>query len=97
MSKLAQQVIDATGVTIPDNIAHRSEPGPLPACRAVYGRLDLDLEDWASVQALKETRDWHQTQAELHRILGISETLTREKFRYHWLRGCSCWPKDLRR
>lgn len=68
--------------------------GPRNLCFPLYGAGDL--EDFAAVEALRETRTWAQVQAAVDAAAGVEKPLPPDKFRYHWRRKCYCWPAELR-
>lgn len=91
MSSLARKL----AATPPSTPVQRVRPGPQPVCR-VYGTGDL--EDWEAIQEFRNrpTESWRTTQRHWDGLLGITQPILNDKFRYHWKRRCSCWPDDLR-
>lgn len=73
----------------------RPQHGPRNQCGPVYGPGDMD--DWRAVDALRHRTSWAKVQEHVDRILGVTDPLPNDFFRYHWRRKCSCWPRDIRR
>lgn len=95
MSQLASKIAKSSGVkpldTIPKPV---TQPGLRPVCYPLYG--PGDLEDLLMVEAVRVGREWHEVQAAVDASAGVINPLPLDKFRRHWRRRCSCWPKDLR-
>ena len=68
--------------------------GPLSECEGVYG--PGNLEDWEAVEALRLRTSWVIAQKYVDETLGITSSIRNDRFRYHWRRKCSCWPRDVR-
>lgn len=90
MSKLT----DALGSIDPATV-ERPQHGPRNVCGPVYG--PGSLEDWRAVEDLRHRSSWTFAQQQVDAALGITDPLPPDKFRYHWLRHCSCWPREHRR
>lgn len=69
--------------------------GPRNACYPLYGAGDMD--DWQAVENLRQQTSWQHAQRVVDELLGITEPIDNAAFRYHWRRGCSCWPRETRR
>lgn len=64
--------------------------GPVGIACLTYA--DCDLDDFQSVKALKDSGlTWDQIQEQVDRILGITDTVPKIKFIYHWRGDCACW------
>jgi hypothetical protein len=92
VSKLSQKIAPD-----PKVVARRRSgaPGPRNKCWPLYGAGDL--EDWEAVDALRETLDWREVQTQVDGLLGITTPIPKDRFRRHWMRGCDCWPQELKR
>ena len=74
----------------------RVRKGPSGVCHGVYPPA-TDLDDWAEVERLRKApSNWREAQVVVDGMLGITEPIPNDKFRYHWRRKCFCWPDDLR-
>jgi hypothetical protein len=99
VSKLAKKIAPKGTPATP---RRPGAPGPRAECARLY-RDHADLADWQAVQYLRETknaagvrRDWRAVQIEVDEMLGVTEPIAKERFRYHWLRRCDCWPPELK-
>lgn len=73
----------------------RSRRGPEPECTGVYP--PGTLKDWEAVEARRLRTSWTEAQIAVDKTLGVTDPILNDKFRYHWRRKCSCWPRELRR
>lgn len=74
----------------------RVRRGPANLCAPIY---DADLEDAQAIEEfrLRRGESWATAQRKFDEMLGVSQRIPNDKFRYHWNRRCFCWPDDLRR
>lgn len=73
----------------------RIKRGPDNQCAPVY---EADLEDAEAIQEFRKRpgESWATAQTRWDEILGVSNRIPNDKFRYHWRRRCFCWPDDQR-
>jgi hypothetical protein len=89
MSKLA----DKLAASPPSE--ERVRRGPSNRCSQIY---DADLEDANAIDEFRKrpTESWSTAQTRFDKLLGVTQKIPNDKFRYHWRRRCWCWPDDLR-